>query len=218
MKSFAIIGLSSFGTYLARTLAAEGHQVMVIDRNEDRIERIKQHVDRAIIADACDKDTLSGLGLSEMDVVVVSLGDPIDASILVTLYLREMRVKKIVAKAITEDHGRILDIIGATQVVFPEKDEATRLAQTLESDYLLDTISIGEDISIVEMAPPRDFLGKSLGELDLRNKYGALVLVVKELVPEKLVVIPTKDHMIKDSDILMLMGSNEDLKKIKKLK
>ncbi len=218
MRTFAIIGLSSFGTYLAKYLSNEGHQVMAIDKDEEKIERIKQFVDRAVIADASDKDTLSGLGLAEMDVVVVSLGDQVDASILVTLYLRELRVKNIVAKAITEDHGKILDIIGATQVVFPERDEAYRLAQTLESDYLIDSFTIGEGISIIEFAPPKAFLAKSLGELDLRNKYGVLVLVVKELVPEKLVMIPTADHIIKDSDILMLLGKNEDLAKIKKMK
>jgi len=158
------------------------------------------------------------LGLAELDVVIVSLGDYVDASILVTLYLRELRVKKIVAKAITEDHGKILDIIGATQVVFPERDEAYRLAQTIETDYVLDSISLSEGISIIEIAPPNDVVGKTLGEVDLRNRYGVLVLIVKELVPEKIVMIPTADHMIKDSDILVILGKDEDLAKIKKLK
>ncbi|MBN2411345.1 TrkA family potassium uptake protein [candidate division KSB1 bacterium] len=218
MRSFAIIGLSSFGHYLAKYLSEKGHQVMAIDRNEDRIERVKSFVDRAVIADANEKETLAGLGLAELDVVIVSLGDQIDASILVTLYLRELRVKKIIAKAITEDHGKILDIIGATQVIFPERDEAYRLAQSIESDYVLDSIALSEGISIIEIAPPNDVVGKTLGELDLRNRYGVLVLIVKELVPEKIVMIPTADHMIKDSDILVILGKDEDLAKIKKMK
>jgi trk system potassium uptake protein len=217
MKSFAIIGLSSFGYYLAKNLSAKGYQVMAIDKKEDRIERVKAFVDRAVIADASDKDTLLSLGLTDLDAVVVSLGDQVDASILVTLYLRELRVKKIIAKAITEDHGKILDIIGATQVVFPERDVAFRLSQTMESDYVLDSITLTEGISILEIAAPNTLVGKTLGSLDLRNRYGALVLIVKELVPEKVVLIPTADHIIKDSDILVILGKDEDLAKIKKL-
>lgn len=218
MKSFAIIGLSSFGYYLAKNLSAAGYQVMAVDKNEERVERVKSFVDKAIIADATDKETLTSLGLTDLDGIFVSLGDEMDASILVTLYLRELKVKKIVAKALTEDHGKILDIIGATQVVFPERDEASRLSRTLESDYILDTINLVEGISIIEIAPPREFIGHTLGELDLRKKYGVLVIVIKELVPEEVVMIPSPDHMIKDTSILMLLGSDEDLNKIKKMK
>jgi len=217
MRSFAILGLSSFGHYLAKALASEGHQIMAIDISEDKIEKIRQFVDRAIVADACDKETLSGLGLSELDGVVVSLGDKIDASVLVTLYLRELNVKQIIAKALTEDHGRILDIIGATRVIFPERDEAYRLARTLESDYLLDTIALGDGISIIELAPPQEFIAKTLGQLDLRNSYGVSVLIIKEVIPDNVVLIPTSDRIIKDSDILVLLGKDEDLEKIKKL-
>jgi len=217
MKSFAIIGLSSFGYYLAKTLSAKGYQVMAIDKREERVERVKGFVDRAVVADASDKETLLSLGLTDLDAVVVSLGDQIDASILVTLYLRELRVKKIIAKAITEDHGKILDIIGATEVVFPERDVAVRLSQSMESDYVLDSITLSEGISILEIAAPNTLVGKTLGALDLRNRYGVLVLIVKELVPENVVLIPTADHIIKDSDILVMMGKDEDLAKIKKL-
>ncbi len=216
MKSFAIIGLSSFGHYLAKYLSEKGHHIMAIDINEERIERVKSFVDRAVIVDATDRETLSGLGLKDLDNVVVSLGDKIDASILVTLYLRELKVKNIIAKALTEDHGKILDIIGATQVIFPERDEALRLANTLDSDYVLDNKSLGDGMSIIEIAAPIEFVGKTLGDLDLRNRYGVLVLVVKEVVPENVVMIPTADHIIKDSDILIILGKDQDLKKIQK--
>ncbi len=218
MRSFAIIGLSSFGHYLAKYLSDYGHRVMAIDISEEKIEKVKSFVDRALIADATDRLTLAGLGLSELDVVVVSLGDRIDSSILVTLYLRELKVKQIVAKALTEDHGKILDIIGATRVVFPERDEAFRLARTMESDYVLDSITLGEGISIIEIAPPQDFVGKTLGELDLRNNYDVLVLVVKEIIPDNVVMIPKADYLIKDSDILLLLGKDEDLEKIKRMR
>ncbi len=217
MRSFAIIGLSTFGHYLARELSHRGHQVLAIDIDEDKIDRVKTFVDRAVIADASDKEALASLGLAEMDAVVVSLGEQIDVSILVTLYLRELRVKKIIAKALTEDHGRILDIIGATDVIFPERDVAKRLAHTLESDYFLDSIVLSEGISIVEIAPPMPFIAKTLGQLDLRNRYGVSVVLIKEVIPEKIVLVPTADHVIKDSDILVLLGKDEDVEKIKEL-
>ena len=218
MKSFAIIGLSSFGFYLAKYLSENGHHVMVIDISEEKIEKAKIFADRAVIADASDKEALAGLGLQELDVVVVSLGNEIDASVLVTLYLRELKVKNIIAKAITEDHGKILDIIGATRVVFPERDEAFRLAKTIESEYILDTMILGDGISIIETATPMAFVGRTLKELDIRNKYQIQVLVIKKLVPENIVLIPTGDHVLKDSDILILMGKDSDLEKIKKMR
>lgn len=218
MKSFAVIGLSSFGFYLAKQLADDGHSVMAIDRKEDRIERVKSFVDRAIIVDATDRETLTGLGLADLDAVIVSLGDSMDASILVTLYLRELKTENIIAKALTEDHGKILNIIGATEVVFPERDEARRIAKKIQSDYLLDFFEIGEGTSIIETAPPIEFVGYKLGDLDLRNKYGVLVIMIKEVVPEKTVIIPAADHVIKDTSILLLLGRNEDLAKIKKMK
>jgi trk system potassium uptake protein len=217
MRSFVIIGLSSFGYYLAKSLAESGHRIMAIDINEDKIDKIRSHVDRAVIADATDRETLNALGLPEFDSVVVSLGDKIDASILVVLYLRELKVRQIIAKALTEDHGKILDIIGATRVIFPERDEAFRLAKTMESDFTIDTIPLTDGISIIEIAPPKPWLGKTLGKLDLPKRFGVLMLMVKELIPEKVIMIPTADQMIKDSDILILMGKDEDLAKIKKL-
>ena len=217
MRSFAIIGLSSFGYYLARNLAESGHRVMAIDINEDKIERVKSFVDKALIADATDKEILAGLDLAELDGVIVCLGDHIDASILVTLYCHELKVKRIIAKALTEDHGKILDIIGANKVVFPERDEALRLARTIESEYLLDSITLGDGMSIIEVVPPETMVGKSLGELDLPNRYGVLVLVIKEVVPDKVVMIPKSDHVIKDSDILLMLGKDEDLANIKSL-
>ncbi|MBN1466270.1 TrkA family potassium uptake protein [candidate division KSB1 bacterium] len=218
MKSFAIIGLSSFGHFLAKALASSGHQIIVIDRDEDRVERVKSFVDKAIVADATDKETLASIGLGDVDGVIVSLGDQMDASVLVTLYLRELKVRNIVAKALTEDHGKILNIIGANRVVFPERDQAYRLAKILESQYVLDSIDLSDKISIIEIAPPREFIGRTLGELDLRRRYGVLVLIIKEVIPEEIVFVPNPDHLIKDTSILMILGENDKLAKIKKMK
>ena len=142
------------------------------------------------------------------------LRESLDASVLVTLYLRELGVKQIVAKAMTEDHGKILDMLGAPRVIFPERDEAYRLAATMESAYLLDAFPLGDGISMIEMAPPKKFVGKTLAELDLRNKFGILVLVIKEIIPKNIVKIPAADQVLKDSDTLVLLGHDDDLKKI----
>lgn len=217
MRSFAIIGISSFGYFLCKALGKRGLSVMAIDSNETKIDSVKQFVDKAIIADATDKETIRNLGLTDVDVVIVSLGDRLDASILVTHYLRELEVKEIVAKAISEDHGKLLNIVGATMVIFPEKDMAERLANILQQSSIIDYFDVAPGYSIIEIAPPPPFLGKTLQDLDLRNRYKVQVIMIKEVVPENVILIPRATHVIKDSDILVLLGKDEDLVAIQNL-
>lgn len=214
MRTFAIIGLSTFGFYLCKYLAQRGFEVMAVDADESKIEKVKHTVSKAIILDATDKNALGNLGMTDFDVVIVSLGDKIDSSILVTLYLKELGVKEIIAKASTEDHGKILDRIGATTVIFPERDVALRLARSLENINVLDVIPVSPGVSILEFGAPSSFLGKTLRELDINNKYGIQIIMIKELVPENLIVVPKADHKIKDSDILIGVGKDQDLKKL----
>jgi len=216
MRSVAIIGLSSFGSFLAKELVREGVEVMALDLNDEKIEKFKNEIHKAVIADGTDKDVLDKLGLKEMDCVVVSLGQ-IEASVLATLNLRELKIKRIVSKALSEEHGRILQMIGASEVIFPEKDMACRVARTLTHENILDHIPLAEGYSIIEIEPPKSFLNKSLGKLDLRKRYGVQLIVVKESVPEKVVMVPTAEYIIKDSDILVMMGRDIDLKKIQDL-
>jgi len=218
MRTFAVIGLSTFGFYISKYLAERGFKVMAVDINEARIDKVKEFVAKAIIADATDKNALESIGISDFDVVIVSLGDRIDASILVTLYLKELGVKEIIAKATTEDHGKILDRIGATQVIFPERDVALRLAKSLEDLNLLDVIPLAPGVSLVEFGAPRPFLGKTLKELNLRNRFGIQIVVIKELVPENLVILPRPDHRIRESDILVGIGKDDDFDRLLKEK
>ena len=215
MRSFTVIGLSSFGTFLATELTRLGVDVLAVDVDEEKIEKIKHLVQKAIIADATDPEALASLALDEMDGVVVSLGN-IDSSVLTTLHLKELKIKNIISKALSEDHGRILEHVGATQVIFPEKDEALRTARTLSHDNILDSVSLAKGYSIVELAPPLSFLRKSLGELDLRRKYGVQIVSVKEMVPENVVLVPMADYIIKDSDVLVVIGRDQDLDKLPK--
>ena len=213
MRSFCVIGLSSFGTFLARQLTLEGVDVLAIDLDEEKIERNKHLVQKAIIADATDPQALASLGLEEMDGVVVSLGE-IESSVLTTLHLKELKIKRIISKALSEDHGKILGRVGASEVIFPEKDEALRIARTLSHDNILDHVPLAEGYSIQELVPPTSFLRKSLGELDLRRKYGVQVIVIKEMVPENVVLVPMADYVVKDSDVLVVIGRNSDLAKL----
>ncbi len=216
MKSYAIIGMSSFGGFLARNLAEAGIEILAIDLDEEKIEKIKPFVHKAVIADATDRHALESIGLKDVDGVIVSLGH-IEASVLTTLHLKEMNIKKIYSKALSEDHGKILDQVGATDVIFPEKDMATRVARLLTHDNVLDHVPLSEGYSIVEIAPPSSFIGKSIAELNLRNRYGIQVIVVKELIPENVVLVPRAEHIIKDSDVMVLLGKDSDLSKIKNL-
>lgn len=217
MRSFAVIGLSSFGYHLCKNLSELGAPVMAIDTDADKIDDIKPFVQKAVVADAKDKDTLKSLGLEDIDVVVVTVGEPIEVSILITLYLREIGVKEIIAKVITEDHAKILDKLGASSVVFPERDMAKRIAYTLRRSILLDYVSLGEGYSIVEMGAPTDWLGKPLAALDVRRQYNIQIIVIKDVLSDKVVIIPGGDYVLKDSDILVMVGRDEDLERVEKL-
>jgi trk system potassium uptake protein TrkA len=218
MRKFVVIGLGMFGFYIAKSLYEKGHEVIAIDKNKDIVQKIKEFSTQAIVADATDKDTLVALGVQDVDGAIIGLGTSLDASVLVTLYLKEMGVKNIVAKAITEDHGKILNTIGATEIIFPEKDIAIKVATSVSSTNLLDYLPLAEGYSIMEIAPPGSFMGKTIRDLQLRNVYGVQIIAVKELIPERLNFIPSPDFIIKDSDSLIVMGKNEDLEKIEKAK
>jgi trk system potassium uptake protein TrkA len=211
---FAVIGLGSFGSNVAKTLYEKGHEVLAVDKDKAKIEEMKIFVSDAVHMEAAAKENLEALEIQDMDVVVVSLGPEMEASILTVLYLKELGAERIVAKALTEDHGKILDAVGATEVIYPEKDMAIKTALRLSNPNVLEYLPLLSGIDIQEIAPPEKFIGKSLRDLDLRNKYGIQVIAIKEIIPEKTTYIPTADFIIKDSDILIMMGEQEQLDKI----
>ncbi|MCR4409694.1 MAG: TrkA family potassium uptake protein [Candidatus Saccharicenans sp.] len=208
---FAVIGLGSFGSYLAKTLYEKGHEVLVIDKDKDKVEEAKDFSSQAVWMDSADKESLQALGVQDMDVVVVSLGPEMEPSILTVLYLHELGVNRILAKALSPDHGKILEAIGATEVIYPERDMATRLAQRLSSRNVLEYLPLAENISIQEIVPPEAFIGKKLRDLDLTNRYRVQVIAVRQLVPDRLIFIPGADFVIKDSDVLVVMGEEENI-------
>ncbi len=217
MKRFAVIGLGKFGFHVAKALFEDGHEVMAIDNDRHRVQAIEPYCSEAIVMDATDKEQLRSLGLSVLNSAVVSTGTNISISILICLYLEEMGVKKILAKALDEDHGVILKKVGATEIIHPEKDMAQRVARGLSTPNILDFVPLEDNYTLVQIDPPPPFIGKSLKALNLRAKYKVYVIGVKELVPEKFTLMPPADFVIKDSDILLMLGQSEDIRRIKGL-
>lgn len=215
MQQFAIIGLGNFGYYLAKYLYQKGHEVLAMDKNPQRVQEIKDHVSQAVVADATDRTVLESLGVDQMNAAVVSIGTVLSDSILATLNLKEMGIASIYAKAVSEAHGRILSKVGATEVFFPEKDQAISLAEHLHNPNMLDYLPFLEGYSMIQLAPPKEFIGKQLKELDLINRFGIQVVGIREIVPDRLNLIPTADFLIKDSDTLILLGPNDALDKLR---
>lgn len=211
---FAVIGMGAFGSNIAKTLYEKRQQVVAVDSDREKIEEVKTFVSHAVQMDAADKENLEALGVKDMDVVIVSLGPEMEASILTVLYLHELGVGRIIAKALTEDHAKILDAVGATDVIFPEKDMAIKTALRLSNPNVLEYLPLSSGMSIQEIAPPEEFIGKSLRELELRNRYGIQVIAVREIIPEKTTFVPRSDFVIKDSDILIIMGEEKELAKL----
>ena len=214
---FAVIGLGSFGSNIAKTLYEKGNEVLAVDEDKEKIDEVKNFVSHAVHMDAADKENLQALGIKDMDVVIVSLGPEMEASILTVLYLNEMGTKRIVAKALTEDHAKILESVGATETIYPEKDMAIKTALKLSCPNVLEYLPLISGFGIQEIAPPEKFIGKNLRELDLRNKYGIQVIAIKELIPEKTTFVPNAEFVLKDSDILVIMGEDKQLEKINAL-
>ncbi len=211
---FAVIGLSSFGANVAKTLYEKGNEVLAVDSDKDKIEEVKTFVSHVVHMASDDKENLLALGIQDMDVVIVSLGPDMESSILTVLYLHEIRAGRIVAKALNEDHAKILEAVGATEVIFPEKDMAIKTALRLSNPNVLEYFPLLSGVVIEEIAPLEKFIGKSLKELDLLNKYGILVIAIKEIIPEKTTYIPKADFVIKDSDTLIVMGEDKQLSKL----
>lgn len=218
MKRFAVIGLGNFGFHAAKALYEDGNEVIAIDTDRHRVQSIDPYCTEAVVLDSTDKEALKSLGLEHMDAVLVSTGTQISTSILICLHLQEIGVKKILAKALDEDHAKILRRVGATEVIHPERDMAVRVSRGLSRPNVLDFIPLAEDYDMIQVAPPREFIGKNLMELNLRAKYNVHIIAIKELVPENFILVPPAQFVIKDSDVLIMLGKTEDIRRIKALK
>jgi trk system potassium uptake protein TrkA len=215
MKRVVVIGLGIFGFNIAKDLYENGIEVVAIDKSKEIIQKIKDFSTKAILADGTDKEVIDSIGIQEDDIVIVSFGEDLAASTLITLHLRELKVKTIIVKAPNEDHKRVLERVGATQVVIPEREMADKVAKGIISPNVLDYIPLSDDYTISEIAPPASFMGKTIAELHLRTKYHVEVIAVREMLPDRVRMVPRADFVIKDSDVLVVIGKEEDIQKIK---
>lgn len=208
-KQFAVIGMGRFGSSVANSLSNMGFEVLALDCHEPKIQEVVNIVTHAVSVDSTDEEALKSLGIRNFDVVVVAIGQDIQASILTTLILKDLGVPMIVAKAQNELHGKVLSKIGADKVIFPERDMGVRVAHHLLSPNILDYIELSNDHSIVEIRATSLMVGKNLKELDIRAKYRCNVMAIKN--NEQTNISPYAEDRIKAGDILVIIGENEHL-------
>lgn len=215
MKRVVVIGLGIFGSQLARHLYESGLDVIAVDKNKEVVQRIKDFSTKAVVGDASDKDLLESIGVAAEDVVVISFGEDLSASTLLTLHLRELKVTNIIVKVPNEDYKRILLKVGASEAIIPEREMANKVARSIISPNVLEYLPISEEYTIVELAPPTAFIGKSLAELDLRKKYNLQVIAIRDVLANKMQLVPRASAILKDSDVLVIIGKEQDIRKVK---
>lgn len=208
-KQFAVIGIGRFGSSLVRELTRTGNEVLAIDIDADRVNDAIEYSTHAVQADTMDEATLKALGIRNFDVVVVAIGDNIQANILTTIMLKELGVKKIIAKAQNELHGKVLEKIGTDVVIYPERDMALKLARSLVSVNFLEQISLSPDYGIIELFTPKAFMNRSLADVGLRKKQRVTILAIRR--GNDIIVAPSPDEVMKSGDILVALGINEGL-------
>ncbi len=221
MRQFAVIGLGRFGWSVAKTLSEKGHQVLAVDKDEELVKEVSDFVTEAVQVDSTDEKALKTVGIMNVDVAIVGIGTNLEASVLTTLILKEMGIQHIVARAVTDEHGKVLERVGATKVVFLERDMGSKIANSLVSPSVLEHIELSPESSIMETVPPKEFIGKSIRDLDVRARHGLNVIAVRkkessEEGPGELNVAPKADYIVKQGDLLIIIGSNEHLDRFRK--
>lgn len=213
-RDFAVIGLGRFGGSVCRELSMEGMDVLAIDIVEERVNEFKNIASHAVIADSTDEISLKELGIKNIDHVIVSIGDNIQASILATVILTDLGIKKITVKAQSDYHEKILNKIGANQVVHPERDMGKRIAHSIISNNILDYLELSEDHSIVEVKVSKKMVGKTLVDLEIRANYGCNVVAIKQ--ESNINVSPSADDVLQEDDILIVIGADRDISRFEK--
>ncbi len=207
-KTIGVIGLGRFGSSIAKTLCELGNQVLAIDSNGDNIEYIKDFVTLAKQVEY-DVVSLKESGIVECDMVVVAIGHSIQENILVTLMLKELGIKYVVARAVDDLHEKALEKIGANRAINPEKTAGIRLANQMISSDILDIIEISPEYTVQEFTAKKEFVGKTLVELDLRKRHNVAVLAIKR--EDQLIILPPAEEKIRKDDILLAVGKTKNI-------
>lgn len=215
MKQFAVIGLGRFGSSVARTLEALGHQVMGIDRDHARVNQMRHELTHVVEADCTDEDQIRALGLRNFDAVVMAVGGDLEESVLITLLLKEAGVPRVVAKASGDLHGKLLEKIGADQVIYPERDMGVRVAHHILTGIALDSIELSPGYRVIEVPASPAMYGRSLRDLNLRARFRINVMAIRR--GEEVVVNPTADEVIFEGDVLVVAGEPVCLSRLQEL-
>jgi trk system potassium uptake protein len=213
-KEFVVIGLGRFGGSIVRSLADQGMEVMAIDMDEDKVNEFSSTASHAVVGDSTDESVLKSLGIRNFDHVIVAIGDNIQSSILTTIMLKEIGVKKITVKAQNDYHEKVLRKIGANQVVHPERDMGRRIAHNIVSNNVLDYLELSDEHSIVELVANEKLSGNSLIDLDIRAKYGINIVAIKR--DRDIIVSPQAEEEIQEGDILIVIGADTDINRFEK--
>ncbi|MFZ3579699.1 potassium channel family protein [Virgibacillus sp. DJP39] len=211
-KEFAVIGLGRFGGNLCKELVSLGVDVLALDKRLERVQEYSPLVSHAAELDAIDKESLKAVGINNFNCVIVSLGEGIESSILATLILKEMGIEKVWVKARNEYHEKVLKKVGADKIIHPERDMAIRIANHIVSDKITDYIELSDEYSIVEIKASNKVAGKTLSELDIQANYGCNVIAIKQRT-NNIVVSPSPYMKIDSTDILVAIGSNDNLER-----
>lgn len=213
-KSFLVIGAGRFGTSVASTISDLGHDVMVIDNDENLIQQISSEVTNAITANSTSETALKALGIRDFDAVILAIGQDVQASIMTAILLVEMEAGYIVAKAQTDLHGKVLNKIGVNRVIHPERDMGQKLAHSLISPTIIDLIEVSDEYSVVEVSAPENMVGKTLKDLNLRALYGISIIALRRNHGDKTNIAPVAEDVIQADDIIVAVGDNKGLKKL----
>ena len=211
-----VIGLGNFGFHLAREIAKLGHRVIAVDQNIDKVQSIGKDVTKAVEADITRKDVIASIGLGDADLAVVSLGKHIDLSALATLYLKELGLRDIWVKVVSEDHAQLMRLIGATDTIYPERDMAERVARRINYPNIVDRLSLSADLGILEVYLTEELEGKTLVDLDLRRRFDVNVIAVRGAKDPGGRINPDPTRPLAAGEELFILGTIDNLQRLQK--
>jgi trk system potassium uptake protein TrkA len=216
-RRFVVIGLGNFGTSVAEALYKDGHDVIAVDTDEDRVDAVAAHVSRAAVVDARQRDALEQAGAGEADVAIISTGDDITASMLATLALLDLGVEELYAIVVSRDHGRIVEHMGVHETIFPERESAFNLSSRLSDHAIVDYVRMAGGLSVQEMVVPAAWQGQTLRDLSLRDRFAITVVAVHDTETDALAAPPDPDQTLAATDTLLVAGRGQRLREAKEI-